>query len=132
MDFNLSDEQQMLRDGAMRYVRENYAFDARRKLEASELGYSADIWQQFAELGWLGLAVPEKFGGLGCSINETVILMEEFGRGLLLEPYLNTAVLGVRLLEQSENGDLQRELLPRVAEGSLKLALAHGESGSRI
>jgi len=132
MDFNLSEEQQMLRDGATRFVREHYAFEARRALAKSELGYSREHWQTYAELGWLALGVPEDAGGLGCPFTDTAILLEELGRGLVLEPLVSTTVLCARILDRCENPGARGELLGEVAVGSTILALAHDEPGHRF
>lgn len=132
MDFNLSEEQRMLRDGAQRWVREQYPFEAHRTIAASDAGFSAAHWHTFAELGWLALGLPEEVGGLGCSFIETSLLAEEFGRGLVLEPYVTTAVLGGRLIEQAPTFTQRIELLSQLAEGTMQLALAHSESDSRF
>jgi alkylation response protein AidB-like acyl-CoA dehydrogenase len=131
MDFNLSEEQQMLRDGAQRYLAEHYGFEARNALVASEKGFGEQNWQQFADLGWLAIGLPEDVGGLGFSFIETTLIAEEMGRRLVVEPYASTAILGARLIDRSGNAALRMELLPLVAQGSLRLALAHGESESR-
>lgn len=128
MDFNLSDEQQMLRDSAARYVQDSYGFEYRRANLKTPAGCSEQQWQAFAELGWLAVAVPESCGGLGCSILETVTLAEELGRGLVLEPYLTNGVLAPALIEHSSAA---ADLLPALADGSLRVALAHGEAHSR-
>ena len=101
MDFNLSDEQQMLRDAANRFVREQYGFEARRHL-ATSTGWSPERWAQYADMGWLALGIPEDCGGLGCGFVETAIVAEELGRGLVLEPYIGCAVLAARLLETAD------------------------------
>jgi alkylation response protein AidB-like acyl-CoA dehydrogenase len=131
MDFNLSDEQQMLRDGAQRYLAEHYAFEARKGLLASAAGFSQEQWRQFADLGWLATGLPEDVGGLGFSFIETTLIAEEMGRRLVVEPFASTAILGARLVDRSGNAAIRMELLPLVAQGSLRLALAHGESPSR-
>ncbi|WP_210148000.1 acyl-CoA dehydrogenase family protein [Aromatoleum petrolei] len=122
----------MLRDGARRFVREQYDFEARRGLSRSEVGHSSTHWKTFAELGWLALGIPEDAGGLGCSFNETAILLEEFGRGLVLEPFVSTAVLCVRILDRCENADVRLQVLAEVTSGEAKLALAHDEPASRF
>lgn len=132
MDFNLSDEQQMLRDGARRFVREQYAFEARRALVKSELGFSREHWGTYAELGWLALGLPEDVGGLGCPFSDTAILLEELGRGLVLEPFVSTAVLCARILDRCDNAEVRAAVLGAVAAGGLTLALAHDEPGHRF
>ena len=121
----------MLRDGARRFVREQFSIEQRRMLAKSETGFSAEHWQSYADLGWLALGLPEDVGGLGCSMVETVILMEEFGRGLALGPYVSTAVLCAHLLDRSDNAEARAEVLAAVADGSRRLALAHFEPGER-
>ncbi len=134
MDFNLNDEQQMLRDAANRYVREQYGFEARRKLVAGE-GWSAEHWAQYAEMGWLALSVPEADGGLGCSFIETTLVAEELGRVLALEPVVAVSVLSTRLLERASNPAFaaqREELLAGVVEGSARVVLAYNETQTRF
>jgi alkylation response protein AidB-like acyl-CoA dehydrogenase len=131
MNFDLLDEQQMLRESAERFVREAYKPELRRALAANKEGFSRDNWRQYAEFGWLGISLPEEAGGLGCSFVETAILMEQFGRGLILEPYLSTVVLCGRLIERSASQAQRDSLLPALIEGRLLLALAHSEPGVR-
>jgi len=99
MDFALSEEQRLLVDGAERFVRESYDFESRRTLADSPEGYSPAHWAQFAELGWLALPFSENRGGLGGSAADVMLLMEVFGRGLVLEPYLSSVLLAGRLVE---------------------------------
>jgi len=131
MDFDYSEEQQLLRDSVTRFVREQYAFDTRRGIVASARGFSAQHWKLFADLGWLAVPVAEDDGGLGGSLTDLAILFEQFGKGLVVEPYLATVVLGAGLV--SELGSLtQREaMLPAVMAGELQLALAFAELDSR-
>ena len=134
MDFNLSDEQQMLRDAAARYVREQCGFEARRHA-AALAGWSPERWAQFADMGWLALAVPEDCGGLGCSFVETAIVAEELGRGLVLEPFVACAVLAARLIERADAPAFQTRrtsLLEGMAAGTMQIALAHSEAASRF
>ena len=131
MDFTLSEEQQILCDGAERYLSEHYSFEQRRHVLNDEAGFSAATWQTFAELGWLALGVPEDAGGLGGSFVDTALLMEAMGRRLVLEPYATTAILGARLIERSGNGAARAEVLPAIAQGQCRVALAHGELASR-
>lgn len=131
MDFSLSDEQQILRDGARRFFREHYGFKRRRAILTSEPGFSAEHWGRYAELGWLALGQPEEVGGWPDSFVETAILMEEFGRVLALEPYVSTAVLCAHILERCGNLELRRATLGAIVDGRTRLALAHDEPGSR-
>ncbi len=131
MTTELSDEQSMLRESAQRFVENEYGFEARRKLAVSEEGFSRAHWKQFAELGWLAMALPEAHGGLGGGAVETAVLMEVFGRGLVLEPFFATVVMGAGLVADLGSAEQQAAILPAVAAGSLLLAVAHGEPTSR-
>lgn len=130
MDFDLSDEQRMLVDGAQRYVRKECGVEARRASAESADGFSRARWAAFAELGWLALPVPEDAGGLGGSDVDIALLAEEFGRGLVSEPFIDGAVLAATLVARSA-GPLREELLTRIAAGDALLALAHLEPGGR-
>src|SRR5260370_36803303 len=92
MEFNYSEEQLALQDTLQRFISRDYDFDKRRAFSASPLGYSAEAWSQYADLGLLALPFPEEFGGLGGSAVDTMLVREQFCRGLLLEPYLSTVV----------------------------------------
>jgi hypothetical protein len=132
MDLNLSDEQRLLRESAERFVAESYDADHRRKMANDPLGFSPAVWKQFAELGWLALPIPEDFGGLGGGAVEIGILMEAFGRGLVSEPYVATVVLGAALIDRCGNAEQKQVSLPKIADGSLKLAFAHSERAARF
>ena len=132
MDLTLSDEQRLLRESADRFVGETCTAEHRRKTAAEPNGFSAAIWKQFAELGWLALPIAEEHGGLGGGAIEVGILMEAFGRGLVSEPYLSTVVLGARLLGICGSDAQKQALLPKVADGSLYLAFAHAERAARF
>ena len=132
MDFTLAEEQQMLADLVSRFVEKEYAFEARRKLAATARGWSEQHWATLAEMGLLGLNVPEEYGGMNASIAETMIVMEGLGRGLVLEPYLSTAVLGARLLSRAGTDAQKARWLPALAAGRLKTALATLEPGARF
>ncbi|MCB9930926.1 MAG: acyl-CoA dehydrogenase family protein [Alphaproteobacteria bacterium] len=131
MDFELTDEQRQLQDSVARFVQDNYSFEQRRAIVATDAGFSEDHWKQMAELGWLGLALPEDHGGIGLGPVETMILMEEFGKGLVAEPYLATVVLGAGAVVHGGSDAQKNALLPAVAEGKLKLALGFAERQSR-
>ncbi len=131
MDFELTDEQRQLQDSVARFVQDNYSFEQRRAIVATEAGYSEDYWQQMADLGWLGLSLPEDHGGIGLGPVETMILMEEFGKGLVAEPYLATVVLGAGAIVHGGSTDQKNAILPAVAEGKMKLALGFAERQSR-
>ena len=131
MDFSLNDEQRQLKDSVDRFVREQYSFDKWRKVIGTSLGYSDDNWRQMAELGWLGVSVPEADGGLGGTPVETMVIMEGIGQGLVVEPYLSTVVLGGGLLARGGSAAQKQAILPKLIEGKLKLAFAHAEPQAR-
>ena len=124
MDLSLSDEQKQLQEQAERFVRDKYAFDARRKIAATERGWLPENWQQFAELGWLGMSFSEEDGGYGGGPIETMIVMEQFGKGLVLEPFLPTVVLGGGMIARSGSKAQKEALLAPMIEGKKQFALA--------
>jgi alkylation response protein AidB-like acyl-CoA dehydrogenase len=132
VDLTLSDEQRLLRESAERFVTETYTAEHRRRMTNEPLGFTAAIWKQFAELGWLALPIDEAYGGLGGGAIETGILMEAFGRGLVSEPYLATVVLGAGLVAECGTEAQKQAILPEVADGSLYLAFAHSERAARF
>ena len=132
MDLTPSDEQRLLRESVDRFVSETYTADHRRKVASDPLGFSADIWKQFADLGWLALPISEAHGGLGGGAIEIGILMEAFGRGLVSEPYLSTVVIGASLISKCGTDAQKQALLPKIADGSLYLAFAHSERQARF
>ena len=105
MDLSYSDEQRLLAEAADRFVKERYGFEARRAIVQSEEGFSRAVWGTFAELGWLGLPIAEDYGGLAAGAVETAILMETFGRALVVEPYLSTVVVGAGLVGALASAD---------------------------
>lgn len=128
MNFAFTDEQKLLADSVARFVSKDYAFEARRKLMASEEGWSRAVWKSFAELGWLAAPFAEDQGGLGGGPVEAAIVMEGFGKGLVLEPYLPSVVLGGTLLAAGG----KRDLLAALVEGELQLSLAWVEPKARF
>jgi alkylation response protein AidB-like acyl-CoA dehydrogenase len=131
MDLTLTDEQEMLRDGLTRFMQDSYSFEQRRDLIGSGQGFSAEHWRTFADLGWLALGLPEEAGGIECSFIELALVMEAFGSSLVLEPYASNIVLSSRILARAQNVTLSREALSGMAEGKLRVALAHSEQQTR-
>lgn len=134
MDFNFSDEQQMLRDSIQKFIRENYDISTvpeRRKASRKAPGYSEEHWQTFAELGWLGVPFPEEYGGIGGGPTDVMVVMEELGRGLVREPYFPTVVLGGNALLLGGSGAQKERIIPQIIEGKVKLALGYQEEQSR-
>ena len=131
MDFELSEEQRLLKDSVERLTTQRYDFEARRKYMKEADGWSRALWKQYVDLGLTALPFAEEHGGVGGGPVETMIVMEAFGRALALEPYLATVVLGGGLLRRSANDAIKAELLPKVAAGETLLAFAHTERQSR-
>lgn len=131
MDFELSDEQRLLKDSVERLMADRYGFEARNRFMAEPNGYSRELWRQYAELGLLGLPFSEAHGGIGGGPVETMIVMEAFGRALALEPYLATVVMGGGLIEHGADAPLRDKILPKIASGDLRVAFAHAERQAR-
>jgi len=131
MNFNLTDEQQQLRDTLARFVQKDYAFEKRKAILKSKDGYSREAWKQLADMGLTALGLPEAHGGLPGNAVDTMVVMEVLGRGLVVEPYVATVVLGAGLVAQLGSEAQQQALLPGVASGERLLALAHEEAGGR-
>ncbi|MDH2357264.1 acyl-CoA dehydrogenase family protein [Bradyrhizobium sp. SSUT112] len=131
MDLDLSEEQRLLKDGVERLMREHYSFEDRRKYRTEKLGFSEAMWARYAELGLLGLPFAESHGGLGAGAVETMIVMEAFGKALILEPYFATVVLAGGILRHGANEAQNSKLVPAIAGGRMKLAFAYAEPQSR-
>lgn len=131
MDFELSDEQNMLRDSVARFAREKYDFAERQRIMASATGNSEAHWATFAEMGWLALPFAEEDGGLNGTVVDMAVVAEALGAGLTVEPLLASVVLGGKLVEALGTPDQRGRILPALAEGKMKLALAQGEPTSR-
>ena len=131
MDFDVTDDQRLLRDSVDRLIADKYGFEQRKTHAAGPDGFSREIWAQFAELGLLGLPFAEAHGGFGGGPVETAMVMEAFGRGLVLEPFFATVILGGGLLRHAASDAQQAALLPEIAAGNLLLAFAHVERHSR-
>lgn len=123
----LSDEQQMIRDSAARFLGDHYGFAERQALVASDEGFSRDNWAQFAAMGWLGLFISERHGGHGGSTADQAALMEMLGTALVVEPVMATLLLGGMTLDIA-GGHAAERLLPRVVAGDHLLALSHWEA----
>lgn len=132
MNFSLAEEQQLLADALARFVERDYGFDRRRTIVGSPEGWSRKAWSQLAELGVLGLLVPETHGGFGGTAVDTMIVMNALGRGLVVEPYLQTAVIATTLISAAGTDAQKEAILPAVAGGERVLALAHGEAHGSV
>lgn len=131
MDFNYSEEQQMLRDSVAKFVANDYDFDTRRKIIESDSGYSKDNWKLFAELGWLMVPFKEEDGGLGGTAVDIVAVMEELGKGIVIEPFLATTILGGGAVAKAGSAEQKEEIIAQIIAGELQLALAYVEEQSR-
>ncbi|MGO2718657.1 MAG: acyl-CoA dehydrogenase family protein [Brevibacterium aurantiacum] len=131
MDLELNDIQQELASTLNKYLRSEYDTQAREAILASEEGISRETWEKFAEMGLLGLAIPENYGGAEMTFAEVAVVLEAFGRSLVLEPFLATAVLGANAIVAAGTEEQKQEILPSVCEGQTFLAFAALEPGLR-
>ena len=131
MDFDPSDDQRLLVESVTRMLSDTYSFAQRKGYMALPEGYSPAVWSQFAEQGLLGLPFAEEYGGFGGSAQEVMLVMQAFGRVLVLEPFFPTVVLGGTAVNVAGSAEQKAAVLPAIAEGSLKLAFAHGERQAR-
>jgi pimeloyl-CoA dehydrogenase small subunit len=131
MDFEPSDDQRLLVESVTRMLSDTYSFAQRKTYMFQPEGYSPAIWSQFAEQGLLGLPFAEEHGGFGGGAQEIMLVMQAFGRALVLEPFFPTVVLAGTALNVAGTADQKAAILPAIAEGSLKLAFAHGERQAR-
>ncbi|GAK45208.1 acyl-CoA dehydrogenase domain-containing protein [Tepidicaulis marinus] len=131
MDFSFSEEQTLLRNTVQSFLQDKYDFDTRRKIVASDEGFRRDYWQQFAELGLLAAPFSEEMGGLGGGAIDTMIIMEEFGRHLVVEPFLETVVLAGGFLREGGSPAQQEELIPGIIGGEDIWTFAYAEPQGR-
>ena len=131
MNFSLVEEQRLLQETLARFVQKEYSFETRRKIQALPEGYSREVWQQLADMGVLGLPLPEAHGGFNGGPIEVMLAMNAIGQCLLVEPYFATVIMGAGIVAAAGNDAQQQAILPAVAEGTLLLAFAHGEPASR-
>jgi len=132
MNFDFTEEQQMVRDSIARFVQDDYDWDTRKAIVASEKGLSPDNWKLFAELGWLSIPFAEEHGGFGGNIVDLSVVMEELGKGLVVEPYFPTVVLFGGLIARAGNDAQRAEWLPRVIGGDVLGGFAYVERQSRF
>ena len=131
MDLSLSVEHSILRDSVERFVRESYPSNKRRNFVDESQGFLQENWQKFSKLGWLGLNLPEEFGGSGGSAVDTMVVAEALGPGLILEPFLETVVMGSKLIQVGYNEKQKSEILSNLVRGRLILTFAFAEPQSR-
>jgi len=131
MNFDLSEEQQLLADSLKRYLANEYTMDARSKIVDSPTGWSEKVWAAFAEMGLLGVPFAEEHGGFGGSAVDVMLVMEALGEGLVVEPYWVNVGLGGRLIARAGSEAQQKRILPPLIQGKHRLAFAHTERGAR-
>jgi alkylation response protein AidB-like acyl-CoA dehydrogenase len=131
VDFDLTDEQQLLKDSVDRLMVDRYTFERRKGYQSKPEGWSRELWTQYAELGLLAMPFAEKDGGFGGGPVETMLVMEAFGRVLALEPYLSCVTLAGGVIRRAANEAQRQALIPKIAAGELLIALAHSEPQSR-
>ena len=131
MDFNFTEEQSMLRDTVASYLQDTYDFDARRAIIKSDAGWKPENWNAFAEaLGILGAPFSEDLGGLGGGATENMIVMEEFGKALVVEPYLGTVVIGGGFMKHSGYAGAA-DVIEKIIGGQAVIAFAYAEPQGR-
>lgn len=131
MDLSFTEVQRMLIDSIEKFIANDYGFEKRQQYAASDIGYSPDVWRTFAELGWTAVPFAEEDGGFDGGPVELMVMMQQFGRGLVVEPYLANVVLAGGVLRRVANGAQRAKWLHPVISGELQAALAHTEPQSR-
>ena len=131
MDFSFNEIQAMLDDSVGKFIANDYDFETRQKIAASDKGYSPEVWQTFAELGWTSVPFSEEDGGFGGGPADLMVLMLRFGRGLVVEPYLANIVLAGGVLRRAASAGQKEQWLHPVIAGELQAALAYAEPQSR-
>jgi alkylation response protein AidB-like acyl-CoA dehydrogenase len=132
MNFDFTEEQGMLRDSVARFVQDQYDFDTRNRVVATDEGYSRENWQTFAELGWLSIPFAEEDGGYGGGPVDTMVVMEELGKGMVAEPFLATVLLFGGLIQKAGSAAQREAWLGRVIGGEVQGAFAYLERQSRF
>jgi len=131
MDFSLNEVQAMLADSVEKFIENEYDFETRQKYAGSDTGYSADVWQQFAELGWTTVPFGEEDGGFDGGPSEIMVMMQRFGRGLIVEPYLANVVLAGGVLNRAASPEQRAAWLQPMMAGEMQLTLAFTEPQAR-
>jgi len=130
MNLALSEEQEMLKKMARDFLTDKLPKAVVKEIEQSEAGYSAELWQEMAGLGWMGLAFPEKYGGSGMSFLDLAVLFEEMGRACLPGPYFSSVVLGGLTIADIGSDEQKQEYLPQIAGGDIIFTLALTEASA--
>ena len=132
MDFTFNEEQTLIQDQVDQFVQKEYDWETRQSLSNSDLGFGESNWQKFAELGWLGISVSEDSGGFGGSAIESMLIMEAFGKGLVVEPFLETMIMAGSLIDDYGSDEQKSSILEPAISGEMHLALAYAEPQSRF
>jgi pimeloyl-CoA dehydrogenase small subunit len=132
MDFAFTEEQTLLRNSVQKYLADNYTFEHFKTVSRAEPGWSKDTWKQFAELGLTAAPLPEAYGGLGGGAVDTMVVMEEFGKALVVEPYVSTVVVGGGFFNHAGSEAQKQEWLNKIAAGETILAFAFAEPQGRF
>ena len=132
MDFTFNEEQSLIQDQVDQFVQKEYDWETRQSLSNSEMGFGKENWQKFAELGWLGISVSEESGGFGGSAVESMLIMEAFGKGLVVEPFLETMIMSGGLIDDFGSDEQKSSILEPAVAGEMQLALAYAEPQSRF
>jgi len=127
MDMKLTDEQAQLQEAARRFMDDECSMDFVRRMEASELGFSREMWKQMAELGWLGLDLPSEWGGLELGTLDLTLLMRELGRHLCPSPLLSTAVIAGSTIARAGSDEQRRTIIPQIVDGEVVVAFGYQE-----
>lgn len=131
MKFDYSEEQQLVADSVRRFVAQDYGFEVRRRIVASEAGYSREVWAKIAQIGLLGLPFASELGGFGGRAVDMMSVMEAMGDALMVEPYLSTVALGGQFVARGGSAGQKREVIPAIVDGRLAMAFAQTEEGAR-
>jgi alkylation response protein AidB-like acyl-CoA dehydrogenase len=131
MDFAFSEQQDLLRTSARRFLERECPPDMVRRWSDDPQGYSPDLWQTMAAFGWMGLVLPETYGGSGLSFVDLTILMEEMGRVLLPAPFFSSIALGALTLLETGSDEQRQQMLPRLVRGETKVCVALLEADGR-
>ena len=132
MDFTFNEEQTLIQDQVDQFVQKEYDWETRQSLSNSELGFGEDNWKKFADLGWLGISVSEDSGGFGGSAIESMLIMEAFGKGLVVEPFLETIIMAGGMIDDNGSDEQKSSILEPVISGQMHLAIAYAEPQSRF
>ncbi len=124
MDLGLNEIQQMLKTSAKEFLDSECPDTYVREMQEDDKGYTDDLWQKISEQGWLGLIIPEQYGGAGLEFQDLIVLLEEMGRYMLPGPYFTTVVLGAMTISDAGSEEQKNEYLPRISEGQVIVTLA--------